>query len=118
MNDLKLNRLFNIYGHTGGNYAGNVYDQNGLCPTILIMSGGNRQPMIVVNKETRKRIRRLTPVECFRLMGFTAEDCRKCQAQKVSDTQLYKQAGNSIGVPLIERIFMSLGQTYDEFKSA
>lgn len=41
-------RLGNIYGFTGGNYAGNVYDKRGLCPAMNAMGGGNRQPMIVV----------------------------------------------------------------------
>lgn len=57
----------------------------------------------IINYETL-RIRKLTPKECWRLMGFTDEDFEK--ARKVnSDTQLYKQAGNSIVVKVLERIF-------------
>lgn len=41
------------------------------------------------------RIRKLTPRECWRLMDFTDEDFDKAQAVN-SNTQLYKQAGNSI----------------------
>ena len=53
------------------------------------------------------RIRKLTPRECWRLMGFTDEDFDK--AQKVnSDTQLYKQAGNSIVVDVLEAIFREM----------
>lgn len=53
------------------------------------------------------RIRKLTPRECWRLMGFTDEDFDK--AQKVnSDTQLYKQAGNSIVVNVLEAIFKEM----------
>lgn len=53
------------------------------------------------------RIRKLTPIECWRLMGFDDEDFDK--AQKVnSDTQLYKQAGNSIVVNVLEAIFKEL----------
>ena len=53
------------------------------------------------------RIRKLTPKECWRLMGFTDEDFSK--AEKVnSNTQLYKQAGNSIVVPVLEGIIGSL----------
>ena len=41
-------RLGNIFGFTGGNYAGNVYDQNYMCPTLHTMQGGGyKQPMIV-----------------------------------------------------------------------
>lgn len=53
------------------------------------------------------RIRKLTPRECWRLMGFTDEDFAK--AEKVnSNTQLYKQAGNSIVVPVLEAIFRQM----------
>ena len=57
------------------------------------------------------RIRKLTPNECWRLMGFDDEDFEK--ASKVnSNTQLYKQAGNSIVVNVLEAIFDNLLQEY------
>lgn len=53
------------------------------------------------------RIRKLTPKECWRLMGFDDSDFEK--AEKVnSNTQLYKQAGNSICVPVLESILKNL----------
>ena len=42
-------RLGNIFGFTGGNYAGNVYDKNYMCPTLNTMQGGCKQPMIIEN---------------------------------------------------------------------
>jgi DNA (cytosine-5)-methyltransferase 1 len=51
------------------------------------------------------RIRKLTPLECFRLMGFSDEDFYKCRAAGLSDTQLFKQSGNSIVVNVLEEIF-------------
>lgn len=52
-------------------------------------------------------VRKLTPKECFRLMGFDDEDCEK--ASKVnSNTQLYKQAGNSIVVNVLIEIFRQM----------
>lgn len=42
------------------------------------------------------RIRKLTPMECYRLMGLTFEDCDKAAELGVADTHLYKQAGNGI----------------------
>jgi len=44
----------------------------------------------------KRRVRKLTPKEAFRLMGFRDEDIDKCYELKVSDSQLYKQSGNSI----------------------
>lgn len=51
------------------------------------------------------RIRKLTPRECWRLMGFDDADFDKAQAAGISNTQLYKQAGNSIVVNCLEAIF-------------
>lgn len=132
-------RLGNIFGFTGGNYAGNVYDQNYIAPTLNNMQGGYRQPMIIEvvrmgglyadrearvyedvapilrseriglkTMENQYRIRKLTPKECWRLMGFTDEDFHKAEAVN-SNTQLYKQAGNSIVVPVLEAIFRQMG---------
>lgn len=53
------------------------------------------------------RIRRLTPRECWKLMGFTDEDFDKAQEVN-SNTQLYKQAGNSIVVNVLESIFAQM----------
>lgn len=69
------------------------------------------------NMETNIRIRKLTPTECYKLMGFTAEDCKKVSEGGISNAQLYKQAGNSIVVNVLEAIFKSLGETYGEFRS-
>ena len=56
---------------------------------------------------TNMRIRKLTPKECFRLMGFDDADYEKASAAN-SNTQLYKQAGNSIGVPVVQYIIKEL----------
>ena len=53
------------------------------------------------------RIRKLTPKECWRLMGFDDVDFEKA-SQVNSNAQLYKQAGNSIVVPVLEAIFREL----------
>ena len=55
-----------------------------------------------------KRIRRLTPRECFALQGFRKEDCDMLSEHGLSDTQLYKMAGNSICVPVLQAIFHSM----------
>lgn len=57
--------------------------------------------------ETNLHIRKLTPKECFRLMGFSDEDFAKAEAVN-SNTQLYKQAGNSIVVDVIAHILKGL----------
>lgn len=85
----------------------------GVSPCITITTADR-----LVVKVKGPRYRKFTPVDVFRLQGFTAEDCRKASEGGVSDPQLYKQAGNSIGVSVLEAIFKSLGEIYEEFKSA
>lgn len=60
----------------------------------------------VVTKDYR--IRKLTPRECFALMGFQKEDADKLSNNGISNTQLYKQAGNSIVVDVLMGIFSNL----------
>ena len=55
--------------------------------------------------ENSERIRKLTPRECWRLMDFSDDDFDRARATGMSDTQLYKQAGNSIVVATLEAIF-------------
>lgn len=50
----------------------------------------------------------LTPIESFKFMGFEETDCIKCIDKGVSETQLYKQAGNSIVVNVLEEILNKL----------
>ena len=59
------------------------------------------------------RIRKLTPKECWRLMGFDDEDLYKAEAVN-SNSQLYKQAGNSIVVDVIVKIYEKLFETYGD----
>ena len=108
------------------------------CPTLDAMCGGNRQPkilqlprgknqgglkelsptvtshgfeynnLVTESSFSNVRIRRLTALECWRLMGFDDEDFYKAKNSGVSDTQLYKQAGNSIVVNVLAKIFENL----------
>lgn len=115
--------------------ANRVYDKEGLCPTIPTCAGGGIQPKVIDEKqnfvsdgnggittgcspeikadETIKtigavyRIRKLTPTECGRLMGV--DDCDIEKMKKVnSNSQLYKQFGNSIVVDVMCAMFRQL----------
>lgn len=91
-----------------GNYmpsnhnASRIVDSNGLAPTVKENHG------TVTATIENYRIRKLTPKECWRLMGFSDEDFEKAQSVPTSNTQLYKQAGNSIVVNVLEKIFKNL----------
>lgn len=141
-----------------------VYDQNHVAPTIGTYGGGNREPMILEEKEMliknatkqgylkaepgdgidlnypnsttrrgrvqskimhtldtadtkgvlvngnhgdRLKVRKLTPKECWRLMGIEDKEFEKVQS-KFSNAQLYKHAGNAIVVNVLEGIFKNL----------
>lgn len=59
-------------------------------------------------------IRKLTPKECFRLMGFTDKDVDMLIEHGISNTQLYKMAGNSIVVNVLEFIFCQIFDNNNE----
>ena len=81
---------------------GEVYSQKGISPTLCATD--YKTPKLVVENS---RIRKLTPKECWRLMGFDDEDFYKA-SQVNSNAQLYKQAGNSIVVNVLEAILTNL----------
>lgn len=81
-----------------------VLNPDGISTTINAQSNNSLQKI----KEPSLRIRKLTPLECWRLMGFDNEDFYKAQGAGISNTQLYKQAGNSIVVNVLEKIFINL----------
>ncbi len=74
-----------------GSQYGTVIADNGLSPNLVAGTHGYANSCIA----TQYRIRKLTPRECWRLMDFSDEDFEKA-AEVNSNTQLYKQAGNSI----------------------
>lgn len=68
------------------------------------------EQLIKNDKEMAKvyRIRKLTPKECMRLMGVSDGDFGKMKEAGISDSQLYKMAGNSIVVNVLEGIFTQM----------
>ena len=116
------------------NQCGVVYETDGIAPTIRAYQGGGLEPKIIQRGHGYNqggehdiaptltsnsyhennhlsdgfRIRKLTPRECWRLQGFP--DWAFDKAQEVnSNSQLYKQAGNSVTVNVIEAIAKELG---------
>ena len=77
-----------------------IYDET--VPTLR----AERYGLKVTECNPELRIRKLTPKECFRLMGFSDEDFDSIKG--ISNAQLYKMAGNSIVVNVLEEIFKSL----------
>lgn len=109
---IRLGGVFDDY--KGRHQAGSIWDKDQISPTLDTMQGGWRQPLITETSEefNQFKIRKLTPLECWKLMGFSNADFYKAKSVPTSNTQLYKQAGNSIVVPIIERIFQNLLKNY------
>lgn len=84
-----------------------VYSRLGVCPTILARDYKEPKMILEVTTMTKYRIRKLTPRECWRLMGFCDKDFDAAAAVN-SNTQLYAQAGNSIVVDVLEEIFKQI----------
>ena len=107
---------------------GRIYDPSGLAPTLNTVGGGGLEAKIVIDGLTRDtltateykdplkiaepehaygvRIRKLTPRECWRLMGFLDEEFDRVHG--ISNSQLYKQAGNSIVVNVLSALLSQL----------
>ena len=88
---------------SGKGMNGNVSRTN-LSPTLTTNKGEG----IKILQNNDYRIRKLTPLECWRLMGFRDMDYYAAKSVGISDAQLYKQAGNSIVVTVLEAIFRQL----------
>lgn len=73
-------------------------NKSGVVPTLTanMGMGGHNVPIILDNKGIRK----LTPKECFMLQGFP----KNFKLPEIADSKLYKQAGNSVSVTVIERV--------------
>lgn len=91
-----------------------VYDADSVAMSLMAQpvgnKGGNSYLYAVRGGDTvdeMVKIRKLTPRECFRLMGFTDEEFDRAEAVN-SNAQLYKQAGNSIVVNVLEHIFRAI----------
>ena len=82
---------------------GRVQDNGDTVPTLTASSSENINYI-----ETEYRIRKLTPKECWRLMGYTDEDFDKAKSAGVSNSQLYKQAGNAIVKQVLMAIFAQM----------
>ena len=86
-------------------YEQNVITKNSIARSLKASLGG--VPELIENCENGTNqlvIRKLTPLECWRLQGFTDEQFYKAKNDGVSDSQLYKQAGNSVTVNVIDAI--------------
>lgn len=95
---VSINIVVNLLGKHEQNSR--VYGTDGISPTLTTMQGGGQQPKI----SEYYRIRKLTPRECFRLMDFPDD----FYFSVVSDSQAYKQAGNSIVVNVLAQIISKI----------
>lgn len=89
-----------------------IYSEEGIAPTMHTCGGGNTEPK--VERDNLRVVRKLTPKEAHRLMGFDDIDYENCKAVGMSDTQGYKQSGNSIVTSCIALLIEHLYKTqYD-----
>lgn len=102
---IKIGNLYHRKNNLPDNLLGRVYDPSGVSPALCPF--GHDGPIITSMLDSL-RIRHLTPRECWRLMGFTDEDFDRAEATGIGRTALYRAAGNSIAVPVLEAVFQGL----------
>lgn len=83
--------------------ANRIYSPDGISPTLNTGTGGRLEPKFILSDKDGYKARKLTPRECFRLQGFP-DDYFDRAKEVCSDRQLYKQAGNSVTVPVVYEI--------------
>lgn len=95
-----------VIGNTSrtGYRSHDVHNIEGISSTIAARD--YKAPKTVLTNNLR--IRKLTPLECWRLQGFTDEQFYKAKNDGVSNSQLYKQAGNSVTVNVVDAIVKCL----------
>lgn len=99
----KANKIGSVYqDDRAKSQGGSIYSKENSAPTL---STGHSYAVPFINNELR--IRKLTPKECFRLMGVKDEDFEKCSKNQ-SDSSLYHLAGDSIVVNVLMAIFKEL----------
>ena len=98
--ELEKNVTKNISTNTIYQYRRQYVRENksGVCPTLTAnMGGGGHNVPIILDD---RGIRKLTPIECFKLQGFPDD----YKLPKLSDSKLYALAGNAVSVPVVELI--------------
>ncbi len=88
-----------------------VYSPKGISPTLLARSD---MPKIIVKENGEYRIRKITPYESLKIQGFDSKFVNNARKKQVSDTQLYKQAGNAVSPPVITKIVNSLKEQFHD----
>lgn len=97
-----------ILSNYGQKYEHKIDTANSILARDYKGFGNQQQNGIIENSEENIRIRKLTPKECWRLMGFSDNDFNSAHTAGVSNSQLYKQAGNSIVTDVLLHIYNSI----------
>lgn len=84
-------------------------NKSNLIPTLTanMGTGGHNVPLILTEDNSYRKI---TPRECFNAQGFPSDYC----LPKQSNSRLYKQAGNSVAVPVVMRIASQIAEVVDK----
>ena len=85
-----------------------VYSASGVCPGLATNVGGFGVVSSLLYDTKRHIVRKLSPEEAFKFMGMNKEDCLKCREVGITDTQLYRQAGNGLVTGCISKIVNNL----------
>jgi site-specific DNA-cytosine methylase len=102
----------NNWGHKAGDGMGTrERRESAICPALQTAPGQTQQSYLKYNDSDGTgdiRIRKLTPRECLRLMGWRDGQIDKIAAAGISNAQQYRQAGNGIVVQVLEAVFRNL----------
>ena len=89
------------------NQTARLWSMNGYCPTLTANSTEDTSKMIIY-KDNCFFVKKISPLESWRFMGFSDDDFYKAKSIGISNRQLFKQAGNSIATNVIYYILKNL----------
>ena len=89
------------------NQTARLWSMNGYCPTLTANSTEDTSKMIIY-KDNCFFVKKISPLESWRFMGFSDDDFYKAKGVGTSNRQLFKQAGNSIATNVIYHILKNL----------
>lgn len=102
-----IEKKVDFVGELNKHQRGGIFKDTGIAPCLTATDYKEPRSFLKTGDTPEDyQIRKLTPKECFRLMGFTDEEFDKIHG--ISNTQLYKMAGNSIVVNVLTHIFDNL----------
>lgn len=108
IDEIKIEKMGRLECEGWQDIEARVHSVNDVAPTVETKNRAKYYDPKIMNNDTLFRIRKLNPRECFRLMGLSYKDINKINSVGLSDSALYKLAGNSIVKNVLDALHINM----------